>query len=502
MSSGEEDIDYPDTPPEYNSPGINLRSRKCPRKPTQLPKRIEEDGATGFSHPATNSKRVATQMRGNEITTNNQFQVLTDDEAESEDHAESEEPEREQIAPNAETATTNTAPTKTPPPIVIGGKPEGRNLLTSLRNLAPKGFYIKNTKNATQIHAKDERDRKTIMQWLESKQIPHHTYTVQQERTYGYVLEGLDDIDPTEIAQELKQEHKIPVTNVYPMKNTHIPKYLVIVKTGTTLKQLEQKVKVVNYTLIKWKRHYNNRRVTQCHRCQRWGHATSNCHQNWACLKCAQGHPTKDCAKSTAEPATCVNCKQHHPANYTGCPAYQEIITRLTARQPVMQAEPRQRYIPAPPPQVPAWPRPTTSQTVPVPEHPGRSNNYQAPMDEFPLLGGRGPRNNQQGRETGPTEEEFVRWETEPAAQAPRTRDQSSRSREPNRQEGAHNSQAESWEDMRTLQGKVKQLSELVDFKTVIEQITQLITELQNTRSQTKKFKLFVDFIGTLNFDE
>ncbi|GBP89501.1 Nucleic-acid-binding protein from transposon X-element [Eumeta japonica] len=61
----------------------------------------------------------------------------------------------------------------------------------------------------------------------------------------------------------------------------------------------------------------------QCHRCQLYGHAATNCHAPPRCVKCLDPHWTKECSRtrdSEGKPA-CCNCGSDHTANYGGCPA-------------------------------------------------------------------------------------------------------------------------------------------------------------------------------------
>lgn len=109
------------------------------------------------------------------------------------------------------------------------------------------------------------------------------------------------------------------------------PIFMVTVATAK-LNMLKQKMHHICYAKAEWNNYINKRRLAQCHRCQEWGHATTNCYADPACLKCAGEHLTKDCKKPRSEPAKCVNCNKDHPANATICDIYKrrlEMIGRL-----------------------------------------------------------------------------------------------------------------------------------------------------------------------------
>lgn len=102
--------------------------------------------------------------------------------------------------------------------------------------------------------------------------------------------------------------------------------YLVITDKTPTLKILNGHVKYLQHTRIYWQRYVNNKKLTQCHRCQEWRHATSNCRAIPACLKCGEEHLTKDCQYPQDREPKCVNCGNAHPANSTRCPVYLSLL--------------------------------------------------------------------------------------------------------------------------------------------------------------------------------
>ncbi|GJQ70726.1 hypothetical protein Trydic_g659 [Trypoxylus dichotomus] len=60
--------------------------------------------------------------------------------------------------------------------------------------------------------------------------------------------------------------------------------------------------------------------VTQCHRCQLYGHRQRNCHAAAVCVKCAEPHQTAECTKPRDVPAKCALCSGPYNASYRGCP--------------------------------------------------------------------------------------------------------------------------------------------------------------------------------------
>uniref|UniRef100_A0A2A4J3A5 Pre-C2HC domain-containing protein n=1 Tax=Heliothis virescens TaxID=7102 RepID=A0A2A4J3A5_HELVI len=80
--------------------------------------------------------------------------------------------------------------------------------------------------------------------------------------------------------------------------------------------------------------------VTQCHRCQLWGHSQSNCFAQPRCVKCTGDHGTADCPRPKdrtlcTEPPSCVLCG--NSGHHRGCPkapkASPKLAKRASARQ-------------------------------------------------------------------------------------------------------------------------------------------------------------------------
>ncbi|RZC36862.1 hypothetical protein BDFB_011737, partial [Asbolus verrucosus] len=183
------------------------------------------------------------------------------------------------------------------------------------------------------IHVNDIKQYNNLKKKIEEQQIEFHTYTIKENKTHAFVLRGLDHQPKIEEIQNELINQKVEVKQIFQMKQTRRPAYLVITSKNETIDTLSNKVTVIDYIKISWERHFTSRRITQCHRCQQWGHATSNCNVKEACLKCAGEHLTKNCTKSRDTPAKCINCGGEHPANYTGCPAYLERLEFVEKKQ-------------------------------------------------------------------------------------------------------------------------------------------------------------------------
>lgn len=328
------------------------------------------------------------------IPTQNRFQVLEENSNERDMDLEEQSNgdstiESEVEESNAANQSQSKKP-KAPPPIVLHAKPSDHaKFAETIKAKVKNGFHLKYTSERTNLYLHDEGEWSNYVKALESENIKFHTFTNKNGKTHAFVLKGLHkDVTTEEIKSELTMNYNIKVVQCYRMQSNYSPLYMVVTDSATTLKQLINEVRALSYTRVTWERVINKKRLTQCHRCQQWGHATSNCRGQPKCLKCAANHWTKECQKSPETPATCVNCNGPHPANSITCDVYKQRLkyvedNRQKANNQVLNREPpsrenRNQYPemrtrnsyrlePAPPPLTNPWtnPQPSTSNQVP-----------------------------------------------------------------------------------------------------------------------------------------
>jgi hypothetical protein len=259
---------------------------------------------------------------GNSVSLSNRFTPLSDNE---EDEV-------------VEVIETNK---KKPPPLVLHGRINDHKKFINMLNKISNGeYHLVYLHEGTQIHFKTtEVYDKVKRRWIEEN-VCFHTYTGKNDKRHTYVIKGLHgDIDATDISEELRSK-SIDVINVNKMKGTIRPMYMVSIRGETKLSTLTNVAKYICYTRVTWERYVSKRKATQCHRCQKWGHATSNCYGDPKCLKCAESHLTKDCKKPQTTPAKCANCEGSHPANYTSCSAYLKRMEKTAGKKKTTEQRP------------------------------------------------------------------------------------------------------------------------------------------------------------------
>lgn len=216
-----------------------------------------------------------------------------------------------------------------PPPIIIEGvantKQQYTKLIDSIKIILKKGnFKVKFAKKTTIIQFDNIDDYNSYLRTLQGNpNNNYHTYATDETKTHAFVVRGLDHRpDTDDVKQSLNNDYNLPVKQVYEMKSTFRPLYM-IVFTGNdvTLKYLQTNVKYIQHLSVTWETRQNKTTIIQCKRCQAWGHAATFCFRQQKCLRCGENHPTNEC-KVTEENFKCVNCGGPHIANSNMCPVY------------------------------------------------------------------------------------------------------------------------------------------------------------------------------------
>jgi hypothetical protein len=210
------------------------------------------------------------------------------------------------------------------------------NVLRNISGLSEQPFFKKISPeklkdgrfvDRTRVEPKTPNDKKIIIKKFIDAKVQFFAYTDESDKPSIYVLKGVDRADPPELQKQLI-EIGLPVTNVsFLNSNINFPSYIVSFKRGEIdLQTLQFQYKIINYVKVDWQKFdRSKKRLTQCHRCQKFGHSASNCNLTPRCVKCDQNHEMgKDfCSRKTpTDPGTpkCVNCGGDHAANFKDCP--------------------------------------------------------------------------------------------------------------------------------------------------------------------------------------
>lgn len=192
--------------------------------------------------------------------------------------------------------------------------------------------------------------RQKLMDILQKNSHKFFTYDTKSERSFKVVLKGLtNDKTLTEVSDEIKKLLGVDPTQVVKMKTkakvnstySGFRHELFLVHFNRSqlnnIKLLRDKANEMFLIRVDWE-HYERKgqkvKITQCRKCQGWGHGTKNCFMLVKCMLCGENHPKEDCPKKdNSQNFQCANCGGNHKSNDWNCPIRQKIISSKTQRQ-------------------------------------------------------------------------------------------------------------------------------------------------------------------------
>ncbi|GJQ65105.1 hypothetical protein Trydic_g3648 [Trypoxylus dichotomus] len=288
-----------------------------------------------FSEPVkTAKKRRTTSSAANPqpITTQNRFELLSDNEEEAEEMEEDVE-EINEITPteteqpstsrrNKSDGTTATKPERKQKiaPIIIKETAKWTrtaNLMREKRITATKSKLI-NT--GIQVEPATEEDYRKLSKLLKGQKTQFYTYQLKSEKKLKVVLRGItQDITDDEIKQDL-QAQDYPVEKITRMKGKQgKPSPLVLVEIDRHYKSIYNITDCCGLA-VKVEALRTRNLIVQCHKCQMFGHTQSSCNINYKCMKCGEDHSTHLYEKPRTTPPKCANCGGEHLSTYLKCP--------------------------------------------------------------------------------------------------------------------------------------------------------------------------------------
>ena len=283
---------------------------------------------------------------GDEITTSNRYDVLTDHENENsldEDEGPSEIADQK-------------AKQKVPP-IVLTSNYNNPSLMIKEINEATttKKMRFNFSRQGSTIHAHNKEDYYIIKNKLDASNSTYFTHPFKEDKLRHVVIKGLLIIPLEEVHEDLQQQG-IRVIKVIRMKQrivTNYPLYMVTLHSEQELSPV-RRVKYAYLVKITWENYRNSRRVTQCRRCQLFGHGSSHCKNPPNCMICSklhltEEHPPGKNQQEKNDPPKCANCSGEHKANDANCEIYKKRLERLDSRNKKMVPEVQRQRLPPPP---------------------------------------------------------------------------------------------------------------------------------------------------------
>lgn len=247
---------------------------------------------------------------------------------------------------------SKTAPKKSAQSIIVSGiLPEISNnpiTLAKLINEEKPNAMILNINrlrsNDILITPHDPKSANILLQpWTQNTKLGNPKPRIPQKtrsRNFSVVACGINpEIQIKDIEEELKEQEYSPTqTKRLISRATNNPTW----KVKITFEDKEQQQTLIKqglylgYSKHKTEEYNEPPQVTQCFKCQLFGHTHHTCKNQTRCLRCGENHRVKECPEQK-ENTKCANCSGSHAALYKGCPKFKEAKTEAINKQQVQR---------------------------------------------------------------------------------------------------------------------------------------------------------------------
>lgn len=233
--------------------------------------------------------------------------------------------------------TAEITPPKKPhvPPIVIRNKASYQNFSNVLKTNKVNIVKATTIAEGVKLHPDSPQDYNKILKLLDTEKIPYHSFRFPDEKELHVVLRGvLEEWNTDKIKQDLVDLNFTPSRVIRWFRKDGSPMPLVLVFLPKTQKNIFE-LKILDFMSIKVEAQRSEKTVSQCHRCQLFGHSQFRCTAPIKCLKCAKSHFSSDCTLvKDMDVPTCANCGGPHTSNSVNCPKHpaNKTITQQTVK--------------------------------------------------------------------------------------------------------------------------------------------------------------------------
>lgn len=224
------------------------------------------------------------------------------------------------------------------PPVVLRNKDKYMQMTKLANTTGINIIKAKTLMAGVAFHPQTELDYRKLVRLFNHQGVEYHTYQLPSEKLLYVVIKGIPEpINANEVKEELiaRGFHPEGVSRMRSRKDKRAL-HMVLVTVPRTEKSIYE-IKDILGLIVTVEDQKSSKKINQCHRCQRFGHAQSRCTANPKCVKCAGNHLTSDCNIDKQTPPKCVNCKQQHPASYQGCSAWPKIKPSYAPKNTTMK---------------------------------------------------------------------------------------------------------------------------------------------------------------------
>lgn len=217
------------------------------------------------------------------------------------------------------------------PPLFLHNANNHNAIIEDIKKIVTGEFVTKYTSNYLRINLTNDTDYRNLTKFYKENELKFHTFQNPEKSPLMVVIRNVPiSLKEEEILNELKHI-KLPVIKVVRMLNKEkkpLPLCYIDLTKNDEASEI-YKLDRLFHSVVSVEPRRKSRDIPQCTRCQRFGHTKNYCQLEPRCVKCMGGHLYTECQKRQNEPPSCVNCKEHHSANYKGCKYYQTIKSKL-----------------------------------------------------------------------------------------------------------------------------------------------------------------------------
>lgn len=224
----------------------------------------------------------------------------------------------------------NKTSTKIPkvPPIVLS-RIQDYDILQNQLKAYKFTFKAVNMNNEQiKLNVDSEEEYRKLTEFLNQEKFLWHSYENKQTRNIKVMARKLHpSCAPQNIIIDLQSQgyEIIDAINIRKRKEkTPLPLFMLTFRNEENINHIFE-IKEILGMKVEIEPLRKSNLVSQCKRCQSFGHTQGYCNREPRCVKCAGKHHTTICNMNKEAKPKCANCGEAHPASYRGC----EIAKRL-----------------------------------------------------------------------------------------------------------------------------------------------------------------------------
>lgn len=216
------------------------------------------------------------------------------------------------------------------PPIFLHEVNNHQEIIKDIKSNVANEFSTTVKGTSLKINLSDITDFRKLTSFYEQTNVKFHTFQSVQDKKLEVVIRNVPcSLSENEIESDLLAMN-YPVCKVVRLLNKQkfaLPLCVVELENNENGQEIF-KLDKLSHAIVSVEPKRKNRDIPQCTRCQRYGHTKNFCHLDPRCVRCTGNHHYSKCPLSKDVTPTCINCGEHHTANFRGCSHYQSLLNK------------------------------------------------------------------------------------------------------------------------------------------------------------------------------